>query len=218
MSVLLTGFGPFGGVPTNPSEQIAHALDGETIAGATVRSVVLPVASTHVQSVLSAAIEEAQPELIVITGVAPGRTAAALERVAVNVKDFPLPDIDGHAPIDEPVIAAGAAAYLTTLPVKAILARWAEQAVPGYLSNTAGTYVCNQVFYLACHFAQALHIPAGLIHLPSTPQTRSAADSAGLTPAPTAELPTLTRAVQLSIDVALTHRGADLAAPAGALS
>ncbi len=218
MSVLLTGFGPFRGVATNPSEQIARALDGHTIAGATVRSVVLPVAGTQVESILCAAIEETQPELIVITGVAPGRTAAALERVAVNVKDFPLPDIDGHAPIDEPVVTAGAAAYLTTLPVKAILARWAEHEVPGYLSNTAGTYVCNQVFYLACHFAHALKIPAGLIHLPSTLDSLPAADLPGRMPPPTTELATMTRAVQLAIEVALTHRGADLATPAGALS
>lgn len=218
MSVLLTGFGPFGGVATNPSEQIARALDGQRIAATPITSVVLPVATEQVQTLLSAAIERTQPELIVVTGVAPGRTAAGLERVAVNVRDFPLPDIDAHTPIDEPVLTSEPTAYLTTLPVKAILQRWAQEDVPGYLSNTAGTYVCNQVFYLACHYARARNIPAGLIHLPSSPSSLPAAGPSGHAPPPTADLATLTRAVALAIEIALTHVGADLHASAGALS
>ncbi|MHB1475131.1 MAG: pyroglutamyl-peptidase I [Dermatophilaceae bacterium] len=218
MSVLVTGFGAFGNVALNPSERIARDLDGQQIAGTVIRAMVLPVASEQVQSDLAAAIERTRPQLIVVLGVAPGRTAVALERVAVNVKDFPLPDIDGHAPVDEPVLPDGPAAYLTNLPVKAILRRWAREDVPGYLSNTAGTYVCNQVFYLACHYARELSIPAGLIHLPSTPQSVTGAALRGQAPPSTADLATLTLAVHLAIEVALTHQGSDLRAAAGALS
>jgi len=217
MSVLLTGFGAFGDVRVNPSEQIAVALDGEQIAGHQVQSVVLPVATDRVPAALIEAIQVVKPDLILCLGVAPGRPAAALERVAVNVKDFPLPDIDGRSPIDEPVLPDGPAAYLGTVPAKAILSRWAKEQVPGYLSNTAGTYVCNQVFYLCSHHAHRLHIPAGLIHLPSTPGSISATRP-GQSPPPTAQLDVLTRAVRLAIDVALTHQGSDLRVTAGALS
>lgn len=217
MSVLLTGFGAFGQVGTNPSEQIAVELDGEQIAGHRVQSIVLPVATDRVPAALSEAIQVAEPDLILCMGVAPGRAAAALERVAVNVKDFPLPDIAGRSPIDEPVLPEGPAAYLSTVPAKAILARWAKEGVPGYLSNTAGTYVCNQVFYLASHHAHRLHIHAALIHLPSTPESISAT-MPGQTPGPTAQLDLLTHAVRLAIDVALTHRGSDLRVTAGAVS
>jgi pyroglutamyl-peptidase len=217
MSVLLTGFGAFGNVGVNPSEQVAGALDGEQVAGHRVHSVVLPVATDRVAAALSEATQAVNPDLILCLGVAPGRTAAALERVAVNVKDFPLPDVDGRSPIDEPVLPQGPAAYLSTVPAKAILARWTTEQIPGYLSNTAGTYVCNQVFYLASHHAQLLRIPAGLIHLPSTPGSITH-PTPGKTPPPTAQLDTLTHAVQLAIDVTLTHRGADLRLPAGAVS
>lgn len=217
MSVLLTGFGPFGPIHTNPSEQIAATLDGEQIAGHHVQSVVLPVATGRVPAALSEAIQGVNPDLILCLGVAPGRPAAALERVAGNVKDFPLPDIDGDSPIDEPVLPEGPAAYLSTVPAKAILARWAKEEVPGYLSNTAGTYVCNQVFYLASHHAHQLHIPAGLIHFPSTPGSMSATLSEQ-SPPPTAQLDVLTHAVQLAIEVALTHQGTDLHVTAGAVN
>lgn len=217
MSVLLTGFGAFGTVHTNPSEQIAVALDGEQLAGHQVHSVVLPVATDQVAAAISDAIQAVTPDLILCLGVAPGRTAAALERIAVNVKDFPLADIDGHSPIDEPVLPDGPAAYLSTIPAKAILARWATEQIPGYLSNTAGTYVCNQVFYLASYHAHRLDVPAGLIHLPSTPESITDV-TPGQAPPPTAQLPALTHAVALAIEVALTHQGSDLRVTAGAVS
>jgi hypothetical protein len=69
------------------------------------------------------------------------------------VLDFPIPDNDGSQPAGEPVVEGGPAAYFATLPIKAILVAWREAGLPGYVSNTAGTYVCNQTFYHSLHLS-----------------------------------------------------------------
>ncbi|WP_280495589.1 peptidase C15, partial [Nocardia farcinica] len=164
--VLLTGFGAYGEERDNPSGWIARRLDGIRVDGARVAGRVLPVDTEGVRSALVAAIDEVGPEIVLVTGVAPGRPSPAVERVAINVRDFPVPDINGHTPIDLPVEPGGPEAYLSTLPIKAIVDGWRAAGIPSYVSNTAGTYLCNQTFYLARHLCAAR---AGMVHIPATP-------------------------------------------------
>jgi pyroglutamyl-peptidase len=153
----------------------------------------------------------------VVTGVAPGRAAPALERVAVNVRDFPIPDVDGLNPIDEPVVDGGPDAYLSTLPVKAILARWRHDGIPGYVSNTAGAFLCNQIFYLARHLTREGPAIAGLVHIPVGPDRAARMARASLPP-PSLPLDLLEQAVGLAAVVAASHEGPDLRLAAGAIS
>jgi pyroglutamyl-peptidase len=213
MSLLVTGFGSYGDQTDNPSELLARALDGQCVAGETVTGVVLPVATGQVDQALATAIDDVRPRLVVALGVAPGRTAPALERVAINVRDFPIPDTDGTWPVDEPVIVDGPDAYLAAFPVKTILSAWQTAGLPGYVSNTAGTYVCNQVFYLVSHQARQNGFRAGFIHLPALP----AADPAGV-PAPSMSLDLMEQAVRIAVTVAAGHDGPDLSLVAGAIS
>jgi pyroglutamyl-peptidase len=212
MSVLVTGFGSFGDQTNNPSQLLARTLNGRCIAGESVTGVVLPVATGQVGPALATAIDDARPRLVVALGVAPGRTAPALERVAVNVRDFPIPDTDGALPVDEPVIVDGPDAYLATLPVKKILSAWQNAGLPGYVSNTAGTYLCNQVFYLISHRAQQDGFRAGFIHLPALPAWGTRV------PAPSMSLEPMEQAVQIAVTVAAGHDGPDLSLAAGAVS
>ncbi len=213
MSVLVTGFGSYGDQTNNPSQLLARALNGWRVAGESVTGVVLPVDTGQVGPALATAIDNARPRLVVALGVAPGRTAPALERVAVNVRDFPIPDTDGALPVDEPVIVDGPDAYLATLPVKKILSAWQNAGLPGYVSNTAGTYLCNQVFYLISHRARQDGFRAGFIHLPALP----ACDTAKV-PAPSMSLEPMEQAVQIAVTVAAGHDGPDLSLAAGAVS
>jgi pyroglutamyl-peptidase len=212
--VLVTGFGAYAEESQNPSGLIAERLDGHVGEGVQIHGRVLAVGTNLVEPALAAAIEEVAPDVVVITGVTPGRAAPAVERVAINVRDFPIVDVEGHMPIDEPVAADGPPAYFSTLPTKAILARWREDGIPGYLSNTAGTYVCNQTFYLARHLTRSTTIRAGLVHIPSS----TANAVASLPPPPALPLDVLERAVRLAALVAATHDGADLRFSAGATS
>lgn len=213
-TILLTGFGPYGDEIQNPSGEIAARLDGEQIDDLSVRGVVLPVTTDEVGPALDRALQTIGPDVVVVTGVTPGRAALAVERVALNVRDFPIPDTDGAQPVDEPVIFGGPAAYLSSLPVKAILAAWRAEGFPGFVSNTAGTYVCNQTFYLARHLTEGTAVRAGLIHLPITASRASTMAD----PTPSLCLTLLERAVRRAAVVAATHRGADIPLAAGAVS
>src|SRR6266496_3579445 len=133
----------------NPSSVVALELDGSTIDGRPVIGVELPVTAAGAPLALEAAIEIHRPEIVLSLGLAEGRSKLALERVAINVLDFSTPDNAGDTPVDVPVVEGEPAAYFSTLPIKAILASWQQESLPGYVSNTAGTYVCNQVLYKA---------------------------------------------------------------------
>ncbi len=117
--------------------------------------------------VLVAAIDRVKPDVVVCLGLAGGRTAVSLERVAINCDDARIPDNAGHSRIDEEIVPGGPAAYFSTLPIKAALAALQVAGIPAEVSQTAGTYVCNHVFYALMHsIEQRSDIRGGFVHLP----------------------------------------------------
>ncbi len=170
--ILLTGFEPFGGSPVNPSQQIVEALTADPPSGMLLRTAILPVDTRHAPDALRDAIRAAKPSAIVMLGQAGRRSAMTVERVGINVLDFGMPDNSDHQPQDEPVVPDGPAAYFATLPIKRIAQAMSEAGVPASVSNTAGTYLCNQVLYVALHHLaqEGPDVPAGFIHIPSLPE------------------------------------------------
>lgn len=165
-TVLLTGFEPFAGASVNPSAE-AVALVAEHWDGTeTLVTAVLPVAFGRSTTTLAALLAEHAPDVVIATGLAGGRTAISLERVAVNLIDARIPDADGAQPIDEPSLPGGAPAGMSSLPVKAIVAAIGAAGVPVELSLSAGLYVCNHVFMHLTAWADARGARAGFIHLP----------------------------------------------------
>jgi len=168
-SLLLTGFEPFGDCETNPSWTVAERLHGLAVGNLVVVSRRLPVDGTRAPAALTGLIGELEPAAAVMLGLAAGRFQVAVERVAVNVLDYRIADNTGVTHTDIPVVATGPDAYLTSLPARAIVSAWREAGLPGCLSDSAGTFLCNQVFYTARHaLVQAGRgtVPAGFIHLP----------------------------------------------------
>jgi len=193
--LLLTGFEPYDGAERNPSGEVARALDGALVGGFTVTAHVLPVSSARAPQALRAAIDELHPHLLLMLGVWPGRAGFTVERVAVNVCDFPVPDNDGARPVDEPVIVGGPAAFLASIPIRRVLDAWREHSLPGAVSNSAGTYLCNQGFYVALAHAAPDGPAVGFIHIPNLP-----AESARRNPIePSLPLETLVEGVQVAI-------------------
>ncbi len=166
--ILLTGFEPFGGEAANPSWAAARSaavlLQSE---GLDVRAVELPCVFGESVTVLEDAMERFRPELVLCAGQAGGRARISLERVAINCDDARIPDNAGNRPVDEPVVRGGPAAYFTSLPVKAALAALTAEQIPAEVSQSAGTYVCNHVFYALMH---ALRLRpgtrGGFVHVP----------------------------------------------------
>lgn len=165
-NVLLTGFAPFDGAVGNPSWDAARVLDGEDIAGHRIAARRLPVEFGVARDALRQAIRELRPALVLCTGLAFGRSAISLERVAINVDDARIPDNAGRQPVDVPVVRRGPAAYFSTLPIKAMYAAIGKAGIPVEVSQSAGTYVCNHVFYGLMHALRGRRIRAGFVHVP----------------------------------------------------
>lgn len=176
-TILLTGFEPFGDDIINSSWEIARALDGETLAGGTVRSVQLPCVFGDSIAALDKAIAEFKPALIVSLGYANNRDDITPERVCINLDDARIPDNAGNSPIDEPVIENGPPAYFSTLPIKAMVKAVRDEGIAASVSNTAGTFVCNHVGYaLLDRLRQGLAAPGargGFMHVPPVPDQKS---------------------------------------------
>lgn len=199
--VLLTGFEPFGGEARNSSEEVARDLHGSTLARHHVTSALLPCVFGAALQEIKRQIKLVAPTVVICLGQAGNRAAITPERVAVNLDDARIPDNAGHQPLDRPVVKSAPAAYFSTLPVKAIVHALRAAGIPVALSSTAGTFVCNHVFYGLRHHL-ALHAPGvrgGFIHLPRL--------SASATPGePSMSFETMTRGIRLAIEAAVTHR------------
>ncbi|MET4095664.1 pyroglutamyl-peptidase I [Arthrobacter sp. UYCu712] len=146
--ILLTGFQPFGGETTNPSWTAAGGAAAVLRAeGHDAQAVELPCVFGESIEVLEAALERYGPDVVLCAGQAGGRARVSLERIAINCDDARIPDNAGNAPVDEPVVPGGPAAYFSSLPLKAALAALDAAQIPAEVSQTAGTYVCNHTFY-----------------------------------------------------------------------
>jgi pyroglutamyl-peptidase len=168
--ILVTGFEPFGGQSLNPSWEVARALHGLTLPGAQVTTVQLPCVFAQALPVLQQALATHSPDIVLALGQAEGRCDFSVERVAINVMDARIPDNAGAQPIDVPVIAGGPAAYFSTLPIKSLVAGLKAAGFPASVSQTAGTFVCNQVFYALQHTLAGLGVYSGFVHLPLLPE------------------------------------------------
>ncbi|GAA4360709.1 pyroglutamyl-peptidase I [Paeniglutamicibacter cryotolerans] len=166
--ILLTGFEPFDGATTNPSIDAARAAATLlNAAGHHAVAIELPCVFATAPAALEAAIDAHAPDLVLCAGLAGGRAAVSLERVAVNLIDARIPDNAGDRPVDVPVEAGGPAARWTTLPLKRALSRLRGEELAAELSLSAGTYVCNQVFYALLGLLPAHGgVRGGFVHLP----------------------------------------------------
>ena len=164
MAILLTGFVPFSENRVNPSQWVVEALAGQ----AGLVTAVLPVEFQAAGDCLRDLIQQHAPEAILMLGLAEKRPSISLERFALNIDDARIADNAGKSPSGQPIADEGPAAYTTTLPLQAMLDSLQALDIPAMISNHAGTYVCNHVFYVARHrLAQSGRaIPCGFIHLP----------------------------------------------------
>ncbi|MYN01345.1 pyroglutamyl-peptidase I [Pseudoduganella sp. DS3] len=174
-TVLLTGFEPFNKEPINPAWETVRALDGwQGGAGDEAFRVVarqLPCVFGAANAAMSALLDEVRPVLVIAVGQAGGRVDLTVERVAINVDDAPIKDNAEQQLVDAPIVPGGPAAYFSTLPIKAVVAALRAAGLPASVSQTAGTFVCNHVFYGLMHaLADRAGVRGGFIHIPYLPE------------------------------------------------
>ena len=158
MNIIVTGFEPFGGESTNASWEAVKELEG-------VQTILLPVSFRRAAALIREMTFSRQ-DAVICVGEAGGRDRISVERVAVNLMDARIPDNDGFQPVDIRIREDGPAAYFSSLPTRAMT----EAMENAELSYTAGTYVCNTVFYTLMDAIKDT-IPAGFIHVPRTMET-----------------------------------------------
>ena len=204
-TILLTGFAPFGGYQINPSGQIAERLHGETVGGAQIVSVILPVAFNESLDLLTAAIADHKPALVLSLGLAAGATCLEVERFAVNLRvsdpgDPALP-VQPNAP-QSVIVADGMTALFSTVDAERVAAAICEQSgVPARAHGYAGAYACNSIFYQTLHYAQQwdLRYCAGFIHLPLSSEQAMAENKLHL---PSLPLDQMTAGVRVALEEA----------------
>ena len=197
-TVLLTGFEPFNGATINPAWEAVRALKGWSGEDFLVEVLQLPCVFGFANRVLRGAIDEMKPEVVICVGQAGGRADLTVERVAINIDDAPILDNDKQQPVDATIVEDGPAAYFATLPVKAIVAAMRERGLRASVSQTAGTFVCNHVFYGLMHHVDGRKVRGGFIHVPYLPE--QAAAFAG---APSMALADIVEGLRVAVEVAV---------------
>jgi pyroglutamyl-peptidase len=221
MRILVTGFEPFGGQSLNPSWEVARALHGTSLDGAQDAQLValqLPCVFAQALPALQDALANHRPDIVLALGQAEGRCDFSVERVAINVMDARIPDNAGDQPIDVPVIAGGPAAYFSTLPIKALVSGLRASGFAASVSQTAGTFVCNQVFYALQHTLAGQGVHSGFVHLPLLPEQAAGWPGPSL---PSWPVSVQVAAAQRALALLVAHRQqglADLAMCGGTLN
>lgn len=211
--VLLTGFEPFGPHTVNPSELLVRSFEGRVIAGRTLAIRVFPSETRSLRDRLEAVLAETQPAVVLATGYAPGRAGVALERAALNLLDFDIPDAVGTMRKNDPIQRGGPDARLASFPLPEILTAWHAVGVPGYVSNSAGTYLCNQILYEALALTANASPPVlvGFVHVPALP---AQAIELGTERTPSMTLDLMRKAIETALEATLTWLDAKPAQPA----
>jgi len=178
--VLITGFEPFGSESVNPSQDVLEQLNGQLVSNSEIVTCLLPV--VHTESITQAidAINTHNPDIVIALGQAAGRVGITPEKVAINFEDFVIPDNNGLQVRGTPVVEQAPTAYFSTLPINNIVANLLKHKLPAQISYSAGTFVCNHLFYGLMHFLQGKNTPCGFIHIPLSHEQNPSGDRASM--------------------------------------
>lgn len=167
MTIMITGFDPFGGEAVNPAYEAIRLLPDE-IGGAQIVKLEVPTVFGKAGEAVKEGIQKYQPDVVICVGQAGGRSGMSVEKVAINFQDARIADNEGNQPIDQVIEEDGQTAYFATVPVKAMVANMRKNGIPAFVSYTAGTFVCNELMYALLYLLDRNypHIRGGFIHVP----------------------------------------------------
>lgn len=168
--ILMAGFEPFGQDKINPALEAVKILDGKQLNGGVIICCEVPVVRYKAVDVVMEAVKKHQPDIVITIGQAAGREEITPERIAINIDDYRIPDNEGNQVIDEVIVDNGPAAYFSTLPIKAMVEALQQKNIPAQVSNTAGSFVCNHLFYGLQHLLVDTNITHGFVHIPLLPE------------------------------------------------
>lgn len=167
--ILVTGFDPFGGESINPAWEAVQRLPAR-IGEAELTVMQVPTVFAEAAQAVLARAEKQQFQAIVCVGQAGGRAAVTPEMVAINLQYASIADNAGHMPQDAPVVPGSPAAFFSTLPVRNMAEAIRAAGLPGAVSYSAGSFVCNDLLYRLLHHFDGTSTRVGFIHVPYLPE------------------------------------------------
>ena len=198
--VLLTGFEPFGGASFNPSGAVVQAIAKRGIDGIEIVTAILPVEFKRSAEMLVELISSHRPDVVISLGQAEGRDFIGPEQVAINLADGRIADNAGVKIENQSINLSAADGYFSTLPIRAIVDAISSLGIAAKISYSAGTFICNEIFFATQSFLQESEVISGFIHLPLAPN--QAAEFPGLPTMPIEDqVNAIEAAIKVSVDV-----------------
>ncbi|WP_018921564.1 hypothetical protein [Salsuginibacillus kocurii] len=212
MKIICTSFEPFGNFTYNPTtDLVPMAMEAFQESDVEIIHVPLPVIFDKCADQLKQAIQKEKPEAVISTGLAWGRNGIHVERVGINIQDTGdseggRTDNTGRVVTNQAIVENGPDGLFSTLPIHEMVENLRQEAVPAYISNTAGTYICNNTLYRLVYDVKemGLNIPVGFIHFPAIPEMVKGEDSV-----PVLALAEQSRALEVIIQTMYSHRSQD---------
>ncbi len=198
--VLLTGFEPFGGASFNPSGAVVQAIAERGVDGIEIVTAILPVEFKRSAEMLVELISNHKPDVVISLGQAEGRDFIGPEQVAINLADGRIADNAGVKIVNQSINPSAADGYFSTLPIRAIVDAISSLGIAAKISYSAGTFICNEIFFATQSFLQESEVISGFIHLPLAPN--QAAEFPGLPTMPIEDqVNAIEAAIKVSVDV-----------------
>lgn len=198
--VLLTGFEPFGGASFNPSGAVVQAIAERGVDGIEIVVAILPVEFKRSAEMLVELISNHKPDVVISLGQAEGRDFIGPEQVAINLADGRIADNAGVKIVNQSINPSAADGYFSTLPIRAIVDAISSLGIAAKISYSAGTFICNEIFFATQSFLQESEVISGFIHLPLAPN--QAAEFPGLPTMPIEDqVNAIEAAIKVSVDV-----------------
>ena len=189
--ILVTGFEPFATSSLNPSGEIVKALIGDDLVTA-----ILPVVFGQASAQLRELIDLHKPSAVLCLGQAEGRSEMTPERIAINLDDARIADNAGNQPLEQRIMADGPDGYFSTLPIEKMVASMKAAGIPASISLSAGTFVCNHIFYVLQDYLKDSSVKSGFMHVPLMDEQRREFPTL-----PTMPIRQMVTGVQISLDV-----------------
>ena len=165
--ILVTGFEPFATSSLNPSGEIVKALIGDDLVTA-----ILPVVFGQASAQLRELINLHKPIAVLCLGQAEGRSVMTPERIAINLDDARIADNAGNQPLEQRIIADGPDGHFSTLPIEKMVVSMKAAGIPASISLSAGTFVCNHIFYVLQDYLKDSSVNSGFMHVPLMDEQR----------------------------------------------
>ncbi|MHA1202550.1 MAG: pyroglutamyl-peptidase I [Candidatus Heimdallarchaeaceae archaeon] len=199
--IILTGFEPFGGSEVNPSIKACQVFNNKIIDGYKIKAIEIPLRYNEIKPIIERILTKEKPEIVICIGQS-SRSVISLERIAINIASLEKSVYScGAKPMDEILEVNGKEGYFSTLPIRNIKVCLEENKIPCEISNSAGTFGCNQIFYHLMQFINSneINIPAGFIHVPSLPEQVIGKNSPSMT------LELIIHALEIAITATIQH-------------